>query len=115
MIAIEHDFPFDSARQLSPSQKTSWIVVWFVTITITVTKIFVAIAEVIIFAIEFREVSPFNLRHLDVADVIVAVTWIQVKHRVPRRQRRPSRRSSPTKRLWEVVGRITIRDRLVSD
>jgi hypothetical protein len=83
MIAVEHDLAFESTRQIETfSEHISRIEIPFARIAITVVNVLIAITPIVWVAIRMylmREVHP---RHLDVADVIVSLTRIEVEHRV---------------------------------
>jgi hypothetical protein len=53
-------------------------------ITISVANVVSAIARVVLFWVRVRTPAQFDPRHLDVTDVVVAITRIEViEHRFP--------------------------------
>jgi hypothetical protein len=79
-IAIHHDLPLQSARQFETMEEDiSRIVISFASVSITATNV-ATVARIVWFAITSRLTLQFNPRHLDVADVIIAVTGIEVEH-----------------------------------
>ena len=87
VIAIHHDLPFESARELEPlHERLSRIEVSFASVTVAVTNA-VAVVKVVLFAVRSWRTTQLSPRHLNVADVIVTVTGIEIEHGVSRRWR----------------------------
>jgi hypothetical protein len=83
VIAIYHDLPFESAGQFEALEEyISRIVVSFARVPIAVTNV-ATVARIVWFAIKSRLMTQLHPRHLDVADVILTVTWIEVEHGFP--------------------------------
>jgi hypothetical protein len=84
VIAIHRDLPFESAGQFEALEEyIARIVIAFASVPIALTNI-ATVARIIWFAIKSRLVTRLHPRHLDVADVIVAVAvaGIEVEHGV---------------------------------
>jgi hypothetical protein len=89
VITIHHDLPFEPAGQFEALKEyIARIVIPFASVPITVTNV-ATVARIIWFAIKSRLMTRLHPRHLDVADVIVAVAVarIEVEHGFPRRWR----------------------------
>jgi hypothetical protein len=68
VIAVDHDLPFETARQLKTFEKhVSWIEVSFARIAIPVASVLVAVARVFLFAIEAGTAPQFDPGHVYVA------------------------------------------------
>jgi hypothetical protein len=79
-IAIHHDLPLQSARQFETMEEDiSRIVISFASLPVAVTQV-ATVARIIWFTVEFRLMTLLYPRHLDIADVIAAVTGIEVEH-----------------------------------
>jgi len=100
VVAIEHDFAFKPARQLEAVDKrVSRIDTSFARVTIA--NVFVAVAQVILFAVQTGLITHVNPRHLHVADVIAAISISGVKvHNELRRQQTRDSRSRRCDDLW---------------
>jgi hypothetical protein len=82
VIAIDHDLPFESARQLQIVEEgIARVVVPFASVAIPIANMFSAIARVVLDSVRARTAAQFDPRHLDVADVVVSVTRIEIEHR----------------------------------
>jgi len=84
VLAIEHDFAFKPARQLEAVDKrVSRIDISFARVTIA--NVLVAVAHVVLFAIEARLIAHLNPRHLHVANVLAAISisGVKVHHTTP--------------------------------
>ena len=80
VIAIHHDLAFESARQFEAFEEDiSRIAVSFASLPIAVTHV-ATVARIILFAIKSRFMTRLDPRHLDVANVIIAVAGIEVEH-----------------------------------
>ncbi|PYR13610.1 MAG: hypothetical protein DMF99_00935 [Acidobacteria bacterium] len=86
--SVEHNFALEAARQLEPfNEHVARIAVAVAPIAIAVTNVFIAVARIIRFAVRGRSAPQFDPGHLDVADVIIAVAWIEVvEHRFTSRK-----------------------------
>jgi len=79
-IAVYHDLPFESAGQFEAFEEDfSRIVISFASVPIAVTPV-ATVARIVWFAIASRLMTQLDPRHLDVADVIIAVAGIEVEH-----------------------------------
>jgi hypothetical protein len=97
VLAIEHDFAFKPARQLKAVDKrVSRIDISFARITIA--NVFVAVAHVVLFAIQTGLTTHLNPRHLHIANVIAAISisGVKVHNRTPSSTRLAISRSAPT-------------------
>ena len=84
VIAIHHDLAFESARQFEAVEEhISRIEISFASVPIA--NVLVAVANVVLFAIETRLIAHVNPGHLDVANVIAAISisGIKVHNRTP--------------------------------
>ena len=83
VIAIHYDLPFESARQFEALEEDiSRIAISFASVPIAVTNV-ATVARIIRFAITSRLMTRLDPRHLDVADVIIAIAGIEVEHGPP--------------------------------
>jgi hypothetical protein len=83
VIAIHHDLPFESTGQFKAFEEDiSRIVISFASVAIAVTHV-ATVARIIRFAIKSRFMTRLYPRHLDVANVIIAVAGIEVEHGFP--------------------------------
>src|SRR5207244_1762315 len=84
MIAVEDDLAFRSARHFEIVEEgIARVVVPLAAIAISVANVVSAIARVILFSVRARAAPQFDPGHLDVSDVVVAITWIEViEHRL---------------------------------
>jgi hypothetical protein len=79
-IAVHHDLPFESAGQFEAFEEhLSRIVISFASVPIAITYV-AAVARILWFAITSRLMTQLYPRHLDVADVIIAVAGFEVEH-----------------------------------
>src|SRR6266542_125822 len=107
MIAVHHDLTFKSARQLEPVEEhVSWIQVSLATVAIPV-------ANIVAVAIEPWRTAQFHPSHLNVADVGVAVTRIEVEHSVLSWTEEAIAGVPTRERLCEAAELSAIRDRMV--
>jgi sorbitol-specific phosphotransferase system component IIBC len=79
VIAVDHDFAFESTWQLEIVEKTiARVVLTLAGIAISIANVVSAIARVALFLVRARTTAQFDPRHLDVADVVVTITRIEV-------------------------------------
>jgi|SRR5213593_750502 len=83
VLAVEDDLALQSARQLDTVEEhVAWIDLAVARIPIAIADVLITVTRVVLFAIGAGTSSQFDPRHLDVANVVVAVTWIEiVEHR----------------------------------
>jgi hypothetical protein len=78
VLAIKHDLALKPARQLEAVDKrVSRIDISFARVTIA--NVVVAVAHVVLFAIEAWLIPQVNPRHLHIADLIAAISISEVK------------------------------------
>jgi hypothetical protein len=81
VIAVHHDLPFESAGQFEAFEEyISRIVFSFARVRSAVTNV-ATVASILRFAITSMPMTQLYPRHLDVADVVMAITGIEVEHR----------------------------------
>ena len=59
-------------------ERIAWVVVSLAYIAISVADVVRAIARIVLFSVRARTTPQFDPRHLNVAHVIVTVTWIEI-------------------------------------
>ena len=114
MIAVDDDLAFRSARQFEIVEEgIARVVVPLADIAISIASVVGALARIVLFSVRARTTPQFDPRHLDVAHVVVAVTWIEViEHRFTSDTSR--RGALRTKRVWRVVRGAANSDRRMS-
>jgi hypothetical protein len=118
MIAVDDDLAFWPARQFEIVEEgIARVVVPRADVPISIPTVVSAIARVVLFSVRARTTAQFDPRHLDVADVVVAIARVKIiEHHFTSlvSLRGNAQRQRRMKRLSKVLAVVAISDRKMS-